>query len=182
MAKISTNDEIAEVYLKSQHALFQLALTYVDTLYLAEELVGDAIVAILDKSPTFESEASCVCHLKQIVRNKAISLLRKKYKIEPQKDEDIEKQFIELNDYTLPFNEVEVQLLLHELLTEYPKEIREAFIAHVIDQETIPVLAAHYGIKTDTLKKQIGRMKSRISESIPKTDMRIFFFILMLLS
>ena len=94
MAKISTNDEIAEVYLKSQHALFQLALTYVDTLYLAEELVGDAIVAILDKSPTFESEASCVCYLKQIVRNKAISLLRKKYKIEPQKDEDIEKQFI----------------------------------------------------------------------------------------
>ena len=182
MAKISTNDEIAEVYLKSQHALFQLALTYVDTLYLAEELVGDAIVAILDKSPTFESEASCVCHLKQIVRNKAISLLRKKYKIEPQKDEDIEKQFIELNDYTLPFNEVEVQLLLHELLTEYPKEIREAFIAHVIDQETIPVLAAHYGIKTDTLKKQIGRMKSRISESIPKTDMRNFLFILMLLS
>lgn len=182
MAKISTNDEIAEVYLKSQHALFQLALTYVDTLYLAEELVGDAIVAILDKSPTFESEASCVCYLKQIVHNKAISLLRKKYKIEPQKDEDIEKQFIELNDYTLPFNEVEVQLLLHDLLTEYPKEIREAFIAHVIDQETIPVLAAHYGIKTDTLKKQIGRMKSRISESIPKTDMRNFLFILMLLS
>ena len=108
--------------------------------------------------------------------------MRKKYKIEPQKDEDIEKQFIELNDYTLPFNEVEVQLLLHDLLTEYPKEIREAFIAHVIDQETIPVLAAHYGIKTDTLKKQIGRMKSRISESIPKTDMRNFLFILMLLS
>lgn len=51
MAKISTSEEIAEIYLKSQHTLFQLALTYVDTLYLAEELVGDAIVAILEKSP-----------------------------------------------------------------------------------------------------------------------------------
>ena len=55
MAKISTSEEIAEIYLKSQHTLFQLALTYVDTLYLAEELVGDAIVAILEKSPVFES-------------------------------------------------------------------------------------------------------------------------------
>lgn len=182
MAKISTSEEIAEIYLKSQHTLFQLALTYVDTLYLAEELVGDAIVAILEKSPVFESEASCVCYLKQIVRNKAISLLRKKYKIEPQEDEDIEKLFIEFNNYQLPFNEVEVQVLLHELLAEYPKEIREAFVAHIIDQETIPVLAAYYGIKTDTLRKQIGRMKSRISKSIPKKDMRNFLFMLMLLS
>ena len=182
MAKISTSEEIAEIYLKSQHTLFQLALTYVDTLYLAEELVGDAIVAILEKSPVFESEVSCVCYLKQIVRNKAISLLRKKYKIEPQEDEDIEKLFIKFNNYQLPFNEVEVQLLLHELLAEYPKEIREAFVAHIIDQETIPVLAAYYGIKTDTLRKQIGRMKSRISKSLPKKDMRNFLFMLMLLS
>ena len=108
--------------------------------------------------------------------------MRKKYKIEPQEDEDSEKLFIEFNNYQLPFNEVEVQLLLHELLAEYPKEIREAFVAHIIDQETIPVLAAYYGIKTDTLRKQIGRMKSRISKSIPKKDMRNFLFMLMLLS
>ena len=182
MAKITTKDEIAYLYLKSQRALFQLALTYVDSMYLAEDLVEDAIVAVLEKSPSFESEASCVCYMRQIIRNKAISLLRKKYKIEPHEDEDIEKQLIQSNDFDLPYNEVEVQLLLHDLLTEYPQEIREAFIAHVIDQETIPVLAAHYGMKTDTLRKQIGRMKSRIAETIPKKDMKTFLFMLMLLS
>lgn len=182
MAKISTKEEIADIYLKCQNTLFRVALTYVDTLYLAEEMVGDSIVAILEKSPTFESEASCVCYLKQIVRNKAISFLRKKYKVEPQKDRDIEKHLIDSNDSALPYNEVEIQLLLHEILSEYPQRIRDAFIAHVIDQETIPVLAAYYGIKTDTLHKQIGRMKSRIARSIPEKDMRTFLFMLILLS
>ena len=109
-------------------------------------------------------------------------MLRKKYKIEPQEDTDIEEQLIKSNDFNLPYGEVEVQLLLHEILSEYPQNIREAFIAHIIDQKTIPVLAAYYGIKADTLKKQIGRMKSRIAESIPQKDMRAFLFILMLLS
>ena len=109
-------------------------------------------------------------------------MLRKKYKIEPQEDTDIEEQLIKSNDFNLPYGEVEVQLLLQEILSEYPQNIREAFIAHIIDQETIPVLAAYYGIKSDTLKKQIGRMKSRIAESIPQKDMRAFLFILMLLS
>lgn len=182
MAIISTKEEIVDIYLKYQKSLFHLAMTYVDTLYLAEDLVEDTIVAILEKSPVFESEASCVCYLRQIVRNKAKSMLRKKYKIEPQEDTDIEEQLIKSNDFNLPYGEVEVQLLLLEILSEYPQNIREAFIAHIIDQETIPVLAAYYGIKADTLKKQIGRMKSRIAESIPQKDMRAFLFILMLLS
>ncbi len=182
MGQISTKEEIADIYLKHQKSLFTLALTYVDTVYVAEELVADAIVAILEQSPSFPNEATCVCYLKQIVRNKAISRLRKKYKFEPREDDDIEKRMIDINEYELPFNEVETQLLLHGLLKEYPKEIREAFIAHVIDQETIPVLASFYGIKTDTLRKQIGRMKARIAATIPEKDMKSFLFMLMLLS
>ena len=71
---------------------------------------------------------------------------------------------------------------LHEILAEYPKEIREAFIAHILDDETIPSLAAYYGIKNDTLRKQIGRMKTRIAQAIPEKDMKTFLFMLMLIS
>ncbi len=181
-AKIATKEEIADVYLKHQKALFCLALTYVDSIYVAEELVADAIIAVFERSPVFACEASCLCYLKQTVRNRAINILRRKYKIEAHEEEDIEKHLINLNEYKHPFNEVEVQMLLHELLVEYPKDIRDAFIAHVIDQETIPVLAAYYGIKTDTLRKQIGRMKKRIAKSISGKDMRAFLFLIILLS
>ncbi len=180
--QISTKEEIADVYLKNQRALFCVALTYVDSVDIAEEFVADAIVAVFEQAPTFVSEVSCLCYLKQTVRNKAINHVRKRYVIEPQEDGDIEKRFIEMNEYGLPFNTVEIQLLLHKLLNEYSKEIREAFIAHVIEQESIPVLASHYGIKPDTLRKHIGRIKAKISQTIPEKDMRAFLFMLMLLS
>ena len=182
MTRISTKAEIAEIYLKHQKTLFTVALTYVESMDIAQELVADAIVAILEQSPCFTSEASCVCYLKQIVRNKAISRLCKKYRIEVFEESDIEKIVIDLNNYDRPYQDIEIQLLLHELLKEYPKQIREAFISHVIDQESIPVLAEFYGLKTDTLRKQIGRMKTRIAATISEKDMKNFLFVLLLLS
>ena len=69
--------------------------------------------------------------------------------------------------------------MLNDILKEYPEEIRNAFIAHVIDQETIPNLAACYGINPSTLRKQIKRMKDRIAEKIPEKNMKEFLFMLM---
>ena len=178
MAKISDKDEIVDIYLKYQKSLLRLAMTYVDRSYLAEDIVGDTIIAVLERPLEFENEASCACYMRQTVRNKSISLLRRKYQIDLLDDaNDIEKRIIDKS-----YNDIEVQILLHEILAEYPKEIREAFIAHILDDETIPSLAAYYGIKNDTLRKQIGRMKTRIAQAIPEKDMKTFLFMLMLIS
>lgn len=177
MAKISDKDEIVDIYLKYQKSLLRLAMTYVDRSYLAEDIVGDTIIAVLERPLEFENEASCACYMRRTVRNKSISLLRRKYQIDLLDDaNDIEKRIIELSSSDKSYNDIEVQVLLHEILAEYPKEIREAFIAHILDDETIPSLAAYYGIKNDTLRKQIGRMKTRIAQAIPEKDMKTFLF------
>lgn len=171
MAKISDKDEIVDIYLKYQKSLLRLAMTYVDRSYLAEDIVGDTIIAVLERPLEFENEASCACYMRQTVRNKSISLLRRKYQIDLLDDaNDIEKRIIELSSSDKSYNDIEVQVLLHEILAEYPKEIREAFIAHILDDETIPSLAAYYGIKNDTLRKQIGRMKTRIAQVLVITQ------------
>ena len=183
MAKISDKDEIVDIYLKYQKSLLRLAMTHVDRSYLAEDIVGDTIIAVLERPLEFENEASCACYMRRTVRNKSISLLRRKYQIDLLDDaNDIEKRIIELSSSDKSYNDIEVQVLLHEILAEYPKEIREAFIAHILDDETIPSLAAYYGIKNDTLRKQIGRMKTRIAQAIPEKDMKTFLFMLMLIS
>ena len=159
-----------------------LALAYVYTVDKAEELVADAIVAVYEKSPVFACEGSCACYLRQIVRNSAIDLLRKKYVPELMDSNDIDLKFAKANPYGRQYREAEVQMLLQELLREYPAEIRQAFIAHVIDQETIPDLAKLYGINNDTLRKQIGRMKKRIAKAVPPEKMREFLFLFLLMS
>lgn len=181
MSEIKSFDEIANIYISNRHSLFRIALTYVDSLSSAEEIVADTIVSIFEQAPIFASEASCACYLKQIVRNKSISILRKKYKIEPSEDQDIDIKFIESNPYDIPYREVEIQLLLKELLKDYSPEIRACFIAHVLDHESIPALAEYYGIKVDTLRKQIRRMKNRLAKSIPENEFKSFLFMLLIL-
>ncbi len=181
MAKITTSEEIAKVFLKNQKLLFHTAYGYTNSAYLAEEIVGDAIVAVLQKTLSFENESVCIAYFKSTIRNKAINLLRSRYVVEPTDDADLE--FI-LNKHVIgerSHREVELQMLLQKLLDEYPEEIREAFIAHVLDDEPIPRLAKLYGIKNDTLRKQIGRMKARISAAIPKEEMRTLLFMVLVM-
>ena len=182
MNNIATYEAIAEVFLKNKHRLYYIAYSYVSSAYIVEEIVADTLLAVLEKAPIFTSEKQCLCYIKQAVRNRAISYLRKKYVGEPNEEQDIERVIIEQNNSNLSFNEVDVQLLLNDILKEYPEEIRNAFIAHVIDQETIPNLAACYGINPSTLRKQIKRMKDRIAEKIPEKNMKEFLFMLMLFS
>lgn len=179
---ITTNEEIAQVFLQNQRTLFLIALNYSESIDTAEEIVSDTIVVALEANKSFSCEAACVGYMKAIVRNQAISRLRRKYEIEPEEGESIERYMVEHNECNLPFREVEVQMLLQELLAEYPKEMREAFVAYVLDQEPIPRLARQYGIKADTLRKKIYRLKEQIAQTVPEKDMRAILFMLLLYS
>ena len=79
-----------------------------------------------------------------------------------------------------PYNEVEMQLLIRELLQSYSKEIQEAFIAYVLDQVPVQDLAEMYGLSYEALRKQFQRIKARIAEKIPEKEMRAFLFTLLL--
>lgn len=180
MTRILTKDEIAEVYLRQQRSLFMMALTYTHSMYAAEEIVGDTIVALLEAEAEFKNEGACAVYMRTIVRHKAISMFRKKYTVEPQDDESIEREFIERNQMERPYNEVEIQLLIRELLQSYSKEIQEAFIAYVLDQVPVQDLAEMYGLSYEALRKQFQRIKARIAEKIPEKEMRAFLFTLLL--
>ena len=79
MTRILTKDEIAEVYLRQQRSLFMMALTYTHSMYAAEEIVGDTIVALLEAEAEFKNEGACAVYMRTIVRHKAISMFRTKW-------------------------------------------------------------------------------------------------------
>ena len=80
------------------------ALTYTHSMYAAEEIVGDTIVALLEAEAEFKNEGACAVYMRTIVRHKAVSMFRKKYTVEPQDDESIEREFIERNQMERPYN------------------------------------------------------------------------------
>ena len=53
--------------------------------------MADTLLAVLEKAPIFTSEKQCLCYIKQAVRNRAISYLRKKYVEEPMKNRTLKE-------------------------------------------------------------------------------------------
>lgn len=180
--EITTGEEMAALFLRNQNALFALALSYTGSRLTAEEIVGDTIVAVLEAGKCFSCEAACYGYMKAIVRNQSVSRLRRRYRVEPADSEDLERYLIKHSESGRPFREAELQLLFQELLAPYPKEVRQAFIAHVLDGEPIPQLAKQIGMKHEALRKQIYRMKTRIAQAVPEKDMRALLFMILLYS
>ncbi len=178
--EITTSEEMAEIFLRNQNSLFALALSYTGSRLTAEEIVGDTIVAVLEAEKCFSCEAACYGYMKAIVRNQAVSRLRRRYRIEPADGDDLERYLAEHSESGRPFREVELQLLFQDLLAPYPKEVRQAFIAHVLDGEPIPQLAKQCGMKSEALRKQIYRMKTRIARAIPEKEMRALLFMVLM--
>ena len=175
MAFVTTGEVITQLFLRVHRTLENLALTYVNNREQAVDIVQDTVLIMLEKERTFESEASCVCYMKQIVRNQAKNFLRDNADMELWETLD-DVRLEDIDQYDI----VESKLTLQQLLIKYPPEIREAFIIHVIDGEPSRVLAEQLDIKHDTLRRQFTRMKQELLDTYSKKLNKKTLFLLLL--
>ena len=175
MAFTTTGEIITQLFLRVHRTLENLALTYVNNREQAIDIVQDTVLIMLEKERTFESEASCVCYMKQIVRNQAKNFLRNNADTELWETLD-DVKIEDIDHYDI----VESKLTLQQLLLKYPPEIREAFIIHVIDGEPSRVLAEQLNIKHDTLRRQFTRMKQELLDTYSNKMNKKTLFLLLL--
>ena len=175
MPFIATGENVTQLFMRVHRALENLTLTYVRNREQAIDIVQDTILIMLEKERTFESEASCVCYMKQIVRNLSKNYLRKTADMELWETLD-DVRIEEIDQYDI----VESKLTLQRLLLKYPPEIREAFIVHVIDGEPSRVLAEQLNLKHDTLRRQFSRMKQELLDTYSNKINRKTLFLLLL--
>ncbi len=175
MPFIATGENVTQLFMRVHRALENLALTYVRNREQAIDIVQDTILIMLEKERTFESEASCVCYMKQIARNLSKNYLRKTADMELWETLD-DVRIEEIDQYDI----VESKLTLQRLLLKYPPEIREAFIVHVIDGEPSRVLAEQLNLKHDTLRRQFSRMKQELIDTYSSKINKKTLFLLLL--
>ncbi len=174
MAFVSSSQAITQLFIRVRRALENTAMTYVRNTDQATDIVQDVIVIMLEKERTFESEASCVCYMKQIVRNKAKNYLRSNMGI------DLWETMDDLNIEDIdPYDLVDAKLSLQRFLLKYPLEIREAFIRHVIDGETSKDLAEQLEINHDTLRRQFSRIKQELLQNSQKLNKTMLFLLIL---
>ena len=178
---IKTSTELSDCYLKYEQRLYRAALSYLHgNRYEATDVVEDVILRLLERSPAFENEATCLAYMLRIVH----SLAQHKYK--PNVD-SVLKHDVDIDDiqetYTNEPNQrdrsqadVELQLLIKAKLKNQAEELQEIFIRHVIDGISINDLAKLYHMDYVALRKRIYRIKRQLSASV-KVDEVIWTFI-----
>lgn len=174
MPFVSDSKAITQLFLRVRKSLENTAMTYVGNSDQATDIVQDVILIMLEKERTFESVGSCVCYMKQIVRNRAKNLLR---------DNSRADLYDSLDDMSIsdldPYDLVDAKLSLQRLLLKYPEHIREAFIMHVIDGETSKDLAEQLQTSHDTLRRQFSRMKQELLQHSKNMDRNSLFLLIL---
>lgn len=100
-------------------------------------------------------------YLYRCIRNLAIDFLRQKKEV--ASDETFINNLLRVQDHS--FEHTEQILFLEKLLNSFSMEMKEAFIRHYLEGETIVAIAQEMNISVTTLRKRLQRMK----ESIPKS-------------
>lgn len=172
---IKEPDEIAGVYLSKKKILPSIALTYLRNEEQAVDLVANVIVTMLEKERTFPNEETCLAYMKQIVRNGAKNILRKNDEMLLWEGMDIETLKNEIEQENNPYEIIEVKMCLRSLIKEYPYDIKEAFVRHLLDGIPSHILARELGMKHDTLRRQFSRIKKRLS-GISQQLKKIYYY------
>ena len=69
MAEIRDKEEIAQIFIRNKKSLLQTAYTFSVSTEAAQDLLGDAILAVLERDLVFASERSCIGYLRTTIRN-----------------------------------------------------------------------------------------------------------------
>ena len=178
---IQTGEEYQACYLKYQRLLTKAATTYYpkrQDYCVVEDIVAGVFLRLLEQSPIFPNEAACVSYMLRIVHSLAVSGYCTSSELLPYDIDSLDNIPKLYRTVDSSYAILELLLLLVDALKDLPEDIRDAYIRHVVFGESIKNLAKELDIEYDALRKQFYRIRKKLLETIPKSD--ILYYIVFL--
>lgn len=149
--------------------LYHFALGYVNIREIAEEIVSDVFMEVWNNRQNLHQIQQIKSWLLIIVRNKAISHLRKEHP-------DTTVSFEEIEDYYIPFvqspdhdiiSEEEIKKINHAI-SLLPPKCKEVFMLAKIEKIPYKEIAEILNISVKTINIHIAKALSLISQTLEK--------------
>lgn len=159
---VMNTKEVFEIYERYFNKLIATAFNIVGRVSLAEEVVQDVAIRILEIKPDFDDPAHCRNYLFRAVRNQAVNIMKSEKRSIPFSQEwlSIVADHTDLKDDSM-FETLE---WLRKSLEKQSPEIRDAFIRHVLYREKVADLAEELAIKPNTLAQCFHRIKIKLKQ------------------
>lgn len=138
----------------------------------AEEVFQDVLLTVHYKADTVRSPAQFAPWVKQVTRNAARMLLRKRKRVPTPLSDDV-VEAIRDQDAPGSVSNRPDEIVVHRRLVrrleqrlgELPEEHRRLFVAVDIDGESRPAVEREFGISTPALKSRLHRIRSSLREA-----------------
>lgn len=152
-----------DVYEKNYNLLLKKAVSILGNLHDAEDVLQDLAIIIMEKEYKFIDVRNHKAFLATVLKNLSIDYIRRQTNRPTiSGSEYLDKSFV---GTTESFTEtIENRELLDEILLEFPPEIKEAFVLHVLEGYSIKEIALKMGMEANTLTQKLKRIKVKITQ------------------
>lgn len=153
---------ITEIVTEYKDGLLLYLNSYVNNIYIAEELMEDTFFRLIIKRPIFFNRYSFKTWLYTIGRNIAIDYLRKQAKISDRAIEDYEKLLIEEEELEKNYFREERKIIVRRAMGKLKEEYREVLYLSYFEELT----NAEAGKVMHKNKSQIEMLLYRAKKSL----------------
>ncbi len=154
-----------EAYQRNYDALLRFALSILKNQHAAEEVIQDLCIKILERSDLFKNVAAGKLKSYFATTIYRASLNRRKEESRLlELDPDHPSSMLSADDPKLI--DVEVRELFDQLTEQWPKDVREAFVLHVVSGIPLKEIAQSMGIKPNTLTQRVNRWRKKLDTSL----------------
>lgn len=168
-------DNMETVFKKYYGSLCYYASHYVVDIDLAQDLVQDVFVHLIETRQVFETPVHCRNFLYLSVRNACLNSLQKNTLKERHRQYVLENEFF----FDIPDEEVltaEVYRQLTEAVDELPGECRKIFYMSYFENKNNETIAQLLGISVNTVRAQKMRGKQLLKNKLKNLFPLIFVF------
>lgn len=154
-----------KMYEKYYTDLLRLALSILEDEHAAEEVVQELCVKILERKDLFENVASekLKSYYSTTIYRACLNRRRASKRL-TSLDPEISGVVLLSEDREL--ESVEHSEQIRELLEDWPPEVREAFVQHVLTGLPLKEIAESMGIRPNTLVQRVNRWRKKLDSSL----------------
>ena len=162
------DDGIVEIIRDHKDGLMLYLNSFVQNIYLAEDLTEDTFVKLIAKRPRFAGKSTFKTWLYSIGRNVALDHLRKNGKMPTVSTEEVMAQIADETDVARNYLRTERKLQVHKALKQIRREYRQVLVLIYFEDFQNEQVASILGKRKKQVENLVYRAKLSLKSELEK--------------
>lgn len=165
-------DAASDLYLGCRDDLYYYIMKTVNDSHLAEDLLQDTFMEILETVDKLKEPAAFVVWSRQIAYHRCTAYFRKRHELLADENEDGQTIFDTVEEEREEFipeealNRDDLKQTIHQMMAELPEEQRAALLLRYFDELSVSDIAKIQGVSEGTVKSRLNYGRKAMRQTV----------------